>query len=175
MLTKLKNTPLLVLAALLATGCGGGTNFRAPAVNLPPSISVIDDATVQANSTPLAIGFTVADDSTDGGTLRVTVSSDTLRVINADGIVVTINGGDRTLTLSPPANTVGTSAVTVTVTDAGGLSTATGFLLTVTPIPTSFVQFARDTFTDNPSAIPRPVNHLDFQQDAGVDDFVDLL
>ena len=100
-------------------------------VNEAPTITAIADQTTLEDMATGAIPFTVGDVDTVLGSLTVTATSSNPGVVAADGIVLGGSGADRTITLSPVANASGTSTITVTVTDGGGLTAARSFVLTV--------------------------------------------
>ncbi|MCE2827062.1 MAG: YDG domain-containing protein [Verrucomicrobium sp.] len=101
------------------------------AVNDAPTIATISNQLTPEDVATGAIAFTVGDVDTVLGSLTVTATSSNPGVVAADGIVLGGSGADRTITLSPVANASGTSTITVTVTDGGGLTAARSFVLTV--------------------------------------------
>ncbi|MBL9208553.1 MAG: hypothetical protein JNN01_25950 [Opitutaceae bacterium] len=100
------------------------------AVNTAPTISTLTDRTMESNATSVPIGFTVSDGQTAAGSLTVTAVSSNSTLLSAGGITLGGSGGSRTLTLQPAANQIGTTTVTLTVSD-GALSSSTSFVLTV--------------------------------------------
>jgi parallel beta-helix repeat protein len=101
-------------------------------VNTAPTISPIGDVTIAFNGTSGPIAFTVGDAETPAGSLVVTVSSSNNQLLPPEGLVLGGSGSDRTLGITPARKKFGTAVVTVTVTDAGGLSTSVSFTVTVT-------------------------------------------
>ena len=81
----------------------------------------------------------------------------------------------RTLTVTPLMDATGMATIMVTVTDSDGASSAISFLLTVEQATVSFSGFIRDLFAADANADPVAVDGLVFDQDAGNDDFADLL
>jgi uncharacterized lipoprotein YbaY len=119
------------------TDAGGLTATRSfvltvTAVNDAPTISAISDQTTLEDTGTGAIAFTVGDVETAAGSLTVTATSSNVGVLAAGGIALGGSGAERMITLSPVANASGTSTITVTVTDAGGLTATRSFALTVT-------------------------------------------
>jgi MYXO-CTERM domain-containing protein len=102
-------------------------------VNDRPTISAISDATTTEDTTTSAIAFTVGDVETDPGSLLVTASTDSTRLVAEAGIVLGGSGAERTITLVPVANEVGSAEITVRVSD-GDESRTTSFTLEVTPV-----------------------------------------
>lgn len=167
-------TYYIALCGLVLAGCSGSGDGPAP-VNMAPSISAIADQTIEANVQSPSINFTIMDDQTPETSLAVSVMSSDTDIVANDGLVV--NGSDtaRSLAITPVADTLGGSLITVVVTDAAGLSASTAFMLTVDPQQLSFQQFFRAAFADAPGAVPRLINAISFDQDATADDFADLL
>jgi surface-anchored protein len=102
--------------------------------NTPPNISNVSDQSTDEDIPTAAIPFTVGDSQTPVGSLIVTASSDNTVLIPNANIVVGGSGANRTVTISPAANLFGTATVTLTVTDAGGLTATDTFVVTVNPI-----------------------------------------
>ncbi|MBK8575743.1 MAG: S8 family serine peptidase [Elusimicrobia bacterium] len=98
--------------------------------NTPPTISKIADRIIAKNGVATAT-FLVNDPETPGVALVVSASSDNSDLLPKDHLVVTTDGGARTLTATPMADKEGTATITVTVTDAGGVKATTNFKLTV--------------------------------------------
>ena len=99
-------------------------------VNDRPTISDIADRSIDANTNSGALAFTIGD--VDGLT-GVTVSGDSSNttLVPAANIVFGGSAANRTVTVSPAANQSGTATITVTITDAGGLTASDTFVLTV--------------------------------------------
>lgn len=109
------------------------------AVNTAPTISNIIDRTININSNTGAISFVIGDSQTAPTSLTVGgVSSNTTLVPNAN-IVFGGSGANRTVTITPAANQIGTTTITIGVSD-GTLTASDTFVLTVvqpTPTPPS--------------------------------------
>ncbi len=98
--------------------------------NGKPSISPVADQ-ISVDSAPVSIAFTVGDFETAPAQLVVQASSSNQAVLSNSGIQLGGSGESRTLTLTPVANQLGASTVTLTVRDEGGLTASTSFQLTV--------------------------------------------
>ena len=107
--------------------------------------------------------------------LSFTVMSDNLQLVADDGLVLGGSGTSRSITVSPVIDRTGDAVVTIIVTDAQELSASTSFLVTVDPEVKSLQQFTRETFAAPADSEPELVNAVEFVQDAGGDDFADLL
>jgi uncharacterized repeat protein (TIGR01451 family) len=103
-------------------------------VNDAPTIDPIASQTINENSVlgPLAIVVGDVDHAASGLTLAATSSNPAL-VANA-GIVFGGSGASRTMTITPLADQVGQTVITVTVSD-GVAPTVTSFTLTVNDVP----------------------------------------
>lgn len=98
----------------------------------PPSIGAIGAVTT-ARNVPVATMFTVGD--ADITSLRFSVSSSNPSVFPVSNIIVSGSGTQRILSLTPAPNQVGSSLITLTVTNSFGLTAQTSFLATVVPPP----------------------------------------
>ena len=101
------------------------------AVNDAPTITAIANQSINEDTSTPALAFTVADAETAAGSLTVTATSDNQVVLPNAGIVLGGAGSaNRTITLTPASNQVGSANVTVTVSD-GPASAIRVFTLTV--------------------------------------------
>ena len=104
-------------------------------VNDPPTITNIPDQTTYQNGTVGPIAFTIGDVESPG-TLAVSgTSSNTTLVPNAN-IVFGGTGTARTVTITPVTNLMGTTTITILVTDGTGGQATDTFVLAVQPPPT---------------------------------------
>lgn len=102
--------------------------------NQAPEITPIPDLVLRENSASGPLAFLVADPETAFEQLVVRASSSNPDLLPATRITLAGTGFERTLSLSPTPDTIGTTLVTLTVSDAQGLTTATVFHVTVTPV-----------------------------------------
>jgi regulation of enolase protein 1 (concanavalin A-like superfamily) len=110
------------------------TALESPPVNTAPTISDIANRTILEDDDTGAIGFTVGDSETPPGGLTVSGSSSNTDLVPLSGIVFGGSEGNRTVTVTPASNQLGTATISVTVSD-GSLSTTDQFDLTVTAAP----------------------------------------
>ena len=101
--------------------------------NSPPTVSNTADLST-AEDTPTSVGFTVGDAETAVDSLVVTATSSDQAVIADAGLVLSGTTASRTLGIAPVPDASGSATITVTVTDAGGLSVSDTFVATVTPV-----------------------------------------
>lgn len=166
---------LLALGGLLA-GCGGGSSNRAPIapVNAAPTVAAISDITVLGNGSD-SIAFAIDDDTTAAANLTVVATSDAEQLLPQTGLALSGTGTSRTLDLAPALDELGSAGVTVTVTDAEGLSASASFIVSVIARDVPIAQFTRDLFAVDRDAEPTLVNALMLGNDAQNDGFEDLL
>ena len=122
------------------------------ASNTAPSISDIANQSTPED-TPLSVNFSLSDAQTAPEALTVTASSDNPTLVPNANLVLGGSGANRTLTLTPLANTSGSATITVTVSD-GTLSATDTFVLTVTPVndaPTISAIATQTTNEDTPT------------------------
>ncbi len=111
--------------SLLIETSGGG--------NSQPTISDIPDQITSVDTGTAAIPFTIYDpDTGDGSGLTLSGTSSNLTLVPDANIVFGGSGAAPTVTVTPAAGQLGTSLITVTVSD-GVNSNSDTFMLTVTP------------------------------------------
>ena len=103
-------------------------------VNASPTIATLDPVTLTSGQTPPVLTLSVGDDTTAIDNLIITAVSSNPAFL-PDPVVA--GGTLRTLTLAPITGELGSATVTVTVTDAEGLSATQTFDVTVAAPPLS--------------------------------------
>ncbi|HUL44285.1 MAG TPA: T9SS type A sorting domain-containing protein [Bacteroidota bacterium] len=97
--------------------------------NIPPTISSIADQFVTEGLSPVGpLSFKVTDVETLADSLKVTAYSGNTTLLPDSGIALGGTDSNRTITLTPAPSQIGTSLVTITVSD-GTDSTSTSFTL----------------------------------------------
>jgi len=110
----------------------------APAqMNAAPFISSIANLSVPANSSTL-IAVTVGDLETPANNLVLTGASSNLTLVASSGIAFFGSGSNRLVRIRPLTNQIGTTRIQLQVSDAGGATASSFFLLTVTNGPPIF-------------------------------------
>ncbi len=111
------------------------TNFvlTVTSVNDAPTITAIADQEIEEDTSTGALAFTIGDVETPVGSLTVTRSSSNTTLVPIGNVVLGGSGASRTVTITPAANQVGVTTITLTV-DDGTTTTETEFLVTVTPV-----------------------------------------
>lgn len=103
-------------------------------INAAPEIFSIPDQVTEVNTPTSEISFTIDDAETPVPHLVVSFdSSNSTLVSDANMVWLPGNGRDRAFQLWPSPNQTGDSRITVTVTDAGGLTKSTSFSVHVGP------------------------------------------
>ncbi|CAN5500245.1 hypothetical protein BH11PLA2_BH11PLA2_03460 [soil metagenome] len=105
-----------------------------PPVNTPPSISNIADETTMANAT-FVKPFVIGDAETLADNLQVSVTTSNGTVVPPGNITLSGTGSDRTISITMPPAVQGSSTITVSVTDDGGLTASDTFVVTIPPPP----------------------------------------
>jgi hypothetical protein len=107
-------------------------------VNDPPVIGPIaDQQTPEETPTP-PIAFTVTDVDNAPAELSVIATSSNHVLVPDGAIALGGAGTNRTITLTPDFGQAGTTTVTITVRDPGGLAATRQFALTVTDVPCTY-------------------------------------
>ena len=96
-----------------------------PPINTPPTITSINNQSIQEGSTLGPLAFTVGDADSAPGSLQVTASSDSQQLVPNNGIVITGNGASKQITVTPAAGETGTCTVTIAVSDGTDTTTET--------------------------------------------------
>lgn len=99
-------------------------------INDAPTISTIDDQTIDKNTSTAALAFTIGDPDNDAADLTVSAKSSKQSVVANAGITLSGSGTNRTVKVAPVKDATGVANVVVTVGD-GKLTTATTFKVTV--------------------------------------------
>jgi len=107
-------------------------------VNHPPTITKITNQSIYESTATSALALTVGDDLTPGASLSVTGASSNITLAPVANIVFAGTGATRSVTVTPVAGKSGIATISLIVTDSGGLTTTTSFILTVKvpPSPT---------------------------------------
>ena len=111
-------------------GLSSGSAYIYYIGNLPPTISDINDQIAIENTPTDAINFTISDSETLPEDLILTGISSNSTLVPNENIVLEGTGVNRTITITPAPDEVGTTTITITVND--GINAASdSFLLTV--------------------------------------------
>lgn len=109
-------------------------------VNDPPTISSIAQQIINANSSTAPLPFTIGDLETPATALNISANSTNTALVAFGNIVFGGSGSNRTVTITPVANQVGTTLITVNVTDANEATASATFLVTVRGVAPTITQ-----------------------------------
>ncbi len=101
-------------------------------MDLAPVISAIPDQTIQFSTSTLPLPFTIGDYETPPDQLLLSAASGNTNLLPVAGIVFGRAGSNCTVTLTPAPLNVGTSLVTLVVSDPQGRTASNSFVLSVT-------------------------------------------
>jgi len=99
----------------------------------PPTISVIDDQTIDEDSATGSLSFTISDDISAAADLTVSGSSSNTTLVPTTNIVLSGSDANRSVIVTPVANQFGSATITLTVIDGSSTATET-FTLTVNAV-----------------------------------------
>lgn len=104
--------------------------------NVPPTISDVGSLAIDEDSSTPALPFTVGDTETPAASLVVTASSSNTTLIpnQPANLQLAGSGANRTITVTPAQDAVGSSVITLTVTDGGGATATDTFTVTVNQV-----------------------------------------
>ncbi len=85
--------------------------------NSPPTLSALADLTLSPGAASAPLAFAVSDRETAATALITTASSSNLTLVPQSGISINGTGANRTVTITPVANKLGTALITLNVND----------------------------------------------------------
>jgi Bacterial Ig domain/Cadherin-like beta sandwich domain/HYR domain/Galactose oxidase, central domain/Kelch motif/Regulator of chromosome condensation (RCC1) repeat len=156
--TPLANQSGTATITLTVTDAGGlvaSTAFglTVTAVNDAPTISDISDQAVSVNASTGDIPFTIGDIETSAAGLTLSGMSSNQTLLSVGSIVFGGSGASRTVTLTPVTGMVGSTIVTVTVSD-GTASSTDSFELSVSNGTPTISAIASQTIDEDGSTGP---------------------
>ncbi|MBI3416565.1 MAG: hypothetical protein HY043_14815, partial [Verrucomicrobia bacterium] len=99
--------------------------------NLSPTISSLPDRTTVEDIATPAISFTIGDAETPASLLVLAGASSNSALVPNTSIAFGGSGTNRTVVITPALDRSGATTITLTVTDAGGATASSSFVLTV--------------------------------------------
>ena len=123
--------------------------------NLAPTIDVVADQATLVNATLPAIPFVVGDSFTPADALNVTAISSNPSLVPTSNIALGGTSSNRTVTITPAANQIGTATITLRVSD-GDLTATSSFQVSVSPRPLALNvdSMSREYGSANPEFAP---------------------
>jgi len=108
-----------------------------PDGNAFPTISAIPNQTIRVDTTTDPLPFQIGDTETPADELTVAGVSSNPTLVPDAGILFDGTGANRTVTVGPGFDQIGTTTITIYVIDSGGKSNSTSFVVTVLPLNTA--------------------------------------
>jgi uncharacterized protein YqjF (DUF2071 family) len=102
-------------------------------VNDPPTISALQNQTINEDIATTALPFTIGDNESPAANLVLSAASSNPVLVPPSAIVFGGSGSNRTVRILPATNLFGTATITLVVSD-GNLSSFSSFVLTVNPV-----------------------------------------
>ena len=111
-------------------------------VNAAPTISDVANVTIDENTQAGPLAVTIGDDLTAVASLTLSATSSNTALVPNANIQLAGTGAARTVLITPVADAIGAATITLTVTDASGLTATDTFTLTVNEVPEGENAFA---------------------------------
>jgi hypothetical protein len=140
-----------VAAAALLSACSGGNDDR----DRPPAISGLQDQSVPQDTVLGPLNFQVSDRDSDPAQITVMAQSSDKTLIPDEGITLAGSGSDRTIQLTPAAEAVGASTITVIAFDSTGLQATSTFRVQVNGVFVSFKGRVGEMYAKEPLIYPK--------------------
>lgn len=125
-------------------------------VTQPPQLSSISGLSIHVNSQSAPLPFTVSDAETPADNLLLTAQSSNPTLLPSTNIVFGGSGTNRTVTLIPAPDKIGSTIITITLTDAEGWSTNRTFGLDVFNSAPVISDVTNQTVLPNRTTAPLP-------------------
>lgn len=107
---------------------------RAVVTSSPPTVAIGSGGLTTAEDTPSVVNFNVSDDTTSADALVYSATSSNSAVVAAGGFAFSGSGAARTVTITPVAQASGTSTITISARDSGGLVGSSAITFTVNAV-----------------------------------------
>ena len=130
-----------------------------PDGNAFPTISSIPNQTSRVDTVTDPLPFQVGDVETPADQLAVNATSSDQALVSDAGMVIEGTGANRTITIQPNFDAIGTATITIWVIDGGAKSNSTSFVLIVLPANTAPTL---SPFTNVHTVVNTPFDAIDF-------------
>ena len=171
--TKLGPAVVVVLTAGLAAcgggGYDGGDNPPPPPARQAPQIVGLANQTLPQDTSTPVLTFQVSDTDSGANAVTVTAISSDQTIIPAAGIVLGGSGANRTLQITPAADTIGNATITLRAVDPDGLVAQQMVGVMVNGVFVSFTNTLIDLFRDAENGEPRSLRGFTLDDDADDD------
>jgi hypothetical protein len=136
----------------------GASNTFTITINNPPTITMIATQDLSVNTAISPLVFTIGDVETAATALTLTRGTSNTTLVPGGSVVLGGSGANRTVTITPVANKLGTATITLNVSD-GTATTTTTFAVNVTGTAAEtwrFDNFGTTANTGNAAALADP-------------------
>ena len=160
----MKNIILLSVVILLSA-CSDSKRIE-PIVNAPPQVSSVADQQISANQSAAPITINASDDVTQSSSLQVTISSSDQSLIRDEDLILSgFNGANAELTITPVTGQIGSTSISVTVTDFTGSNATISFNVSVVNQQLSADLLIRNIFGNDKNTVPVSLDAIELIQD----------
>ena len=167
-----QKTQLLALATVAAAlvGCSGGAGGNSAPTLREPQILGPGAVEFNQDSTSPAFSFKITDNDTAAGQLEIGLSTANAELIPLGGLRLEGSGEDRTLRITPAAESVGSTTISLSARDAGGLMNSVVVAVKVNPVLVSFLSLTNEAFVKAETADESKVFGVTVQADVDNDE-----
>jgi hypothetical protein len=172
---NLQTALLAALATSVLAACGGGGGSDDPPAPPPaqqkqaPQITGLQDQSMNQDTSTPVLPFQVSDADSGVSALTVTARSSDTNLIPAEGILLDGSGGSRTLQITPAAEAIGETTVTIRAVDPDGLAAERIVRVTVNGVFVSFRTVTNEVFVMAEDEDERSLSGFTVTQDADDD------
>ncbi len=156
-LTQLRNALTIAALAIIISACSNNNDDDGVEPDLePPTVEALNDLSIDADTPSGNISISAMDDVTPSGELTIDVRSSNQAVV-ADA---RLSLNQNVLVITPVSDTVGSTVITVSVTDASGNVATQNFHLEVAVRELSAVSFVESIAQIDEDAEPVFINQV---------------
>jgi len=176
MKNPVKNFYFLVFVLFATSACFDSDNHNNEDVDLtPPVFGHLDDVTIVADTQGHMLAFTVEDDGPVP--IQVSAVSTNSAIISDDGFEISGSSSERTLSITPVADTTGTAEIVLSATDSAGNLATEWIVVSVILWEVNARELIDEIVSLDMDAEPLFINQLvvidDLDQETGFDELVD--
>lgn len=166
---KLNVALLATATAGLVAACGGGYDPPQPPAKQAPQIQGLADQTLPQDTSTPVLSFQVSDADSGAASVALTARSSDANLIPAEGIVLGGSGANRTLQITPAAETIGSATITIRGADPDGLLAQQTIRVQVNGVFVSFRAVVGEMFAVGENDDERTLSGFTFTLDADDD------
>ena len=156
---------ILMSVVILLSACSDSKRIE-PIVNAPPQISSVSDQQISANQSAAPITINASDDVTQSSNLQVIINSSNQSLIRDEDLILTgFNGAIAELTITPVTGQIGSTSISVSVTDFSGANATINFNVSVVNQRLSADMLIRNVFVNDKNAAPVSLDAIELIQD----------